>query len=163
MLTHSHPGDVTDLSIWGLVEAALAIIAACLPTLRPLFYNRHLLAKSSSSRPQYTKSSSLPDSLMMRSPGSGSGSGNGNGKTLNYNVKSWSVGRTEHSPNFDSSMNNVESTVEVESDGPMPNCTGQWTLSDGEYPPPPHTRICVRNEIVLLEEEARTATLGKRF
>ena len=33
-------GDITNLVVWGTVEAGAAVIAACLPTLRPLFQGK---------------------------------------------------------------------------------------------------------------------------
>ena len=31
------PAVVTEVMVWGIVEASMAVIAACLPSLRPLF------------------------------------------------------------------------------------------------------------------------------
>lgn len=33
-------GLITNILIWGQVEASIAVVAACLPTLRPLFHGK---------------------------------------------------------------------------------------------------------------------------
>ena len=41
LLTHTL-GDISDLVVWGQVEAAVAIVAACLPTIRALLHRDFL-------------------------------------------------------------------------------------------------------------------------
>lgn len=59
LLTGNPPDTDADAAIWSTVEVCVAIVCACLPTLRPLFRRKTALTTESNYHPKHTGDASI--------------------------------------------------------------------------------------------------------